>query len=73
MCKKVRKSIILKKIDYLCNIKLDFYKDNTSQRMENVIEIPKNQIVMAFVATCIEATARLLNTSYKEVFKIIRE
>ena len=73
MCKKVRKSIILKKNDYLCNIKLDFYKDNFSQRMENVIEIPKNQIVMAFAATCIEVTARLLNTSYKEVFKIMRE
>ena len=27
------------------------------------------QIVMAFVATCIEATARLLNTSYKEVYQ----
>lgn len=48
---------------------MDFYKDNISQRMENVIEIPKNQIVMAFVATCIEATARLLNTSYKEVYQ----
>ena len=29
--------------------------------MENVMEIPKNQ------ATCIEATARLLNTSYKDL------
>ena len=36
--------------------------------MERLVEIPKMQIVMAFVATCIEATARLLNTSYKEVF-----
>ncbi len=36
--------------------------------MERLVEIPKAQIVMAFVATCIEATARLLNTSYKEVF-----
>ena len=72
MCKKVRKSIILKKNDYLCNIKLDFYKDNISQRMENVIEIPKNQIMMAFVATCIEATARLLNTPYKEVYQRIK-
>lgn len=35
--------------------------------MENVMEIPKNQIIMAFVATCIEATARLLNTSYKDL------
>ncbi len=32
-------------------------------------EIPKIQIIMAFVATCIEATARYLNTSYKEVFR----
>ena len=35
--------------------------------MERLVEIPKAQIVMAFVATCIEATARLLNTSYKVV------
>jgi 2-iminoacetate synthase ThiH len=25
--------------------------------------------MMAFIATCIEATARLLNTSYKEVYQ----
>jgi len=37
--------------------------------MKNVIEISKTQIIMAFVATCIEATARLLNTSYKEVYQ----
>lgn len=37
--------------------------------MERLIEIPQMQIVMAFVATCIESTARLLNTSYKEVYK----
>lgn len=37
--------------------------------MENIIEISKPQIIMAFVATCIEATARLLNTSYKEVYQ----
>ena len=37
--------------------------------MEKVIEIPKMQVVMTFVATCIESTARLLNTSYKEVFQ----
>lgn len=34
-----------------------------------MIEISKTQVVMAFVATCIESTARLLNTSYKEVFQ----
>lgn len=34
----------------------------------HVIKIPKTQIVMAFVATCIETTARFLNVSYKEIF-----
>ncbi len=37
--------------------------------MENIIEISKTQVIMAFIATCIEATARLLNTSYKEVYQ----
>jgi hypothetical protein len=37
--------------------------------MEELRKISKNQIVMAFVATCIEATARQLNTSYNEVFQ----
>ena len=41
--------------------------------MEDIIEIPKTQIVMAFVATCIEATARLLNTSYKEVYRRMKQ
>lgn len=35
---------------------------------DHVIKIPKTQIVMAFVATCIETTARFLNVSYKEIF-----
>lgn len=37
--------------------------------MDNLIEIPKMQIIMAFVATCIEATARQLQTSYQEVYQ----
>ena len=37
--------------------------------MENLVEIPKMQVMMAFVATCIEATARLLNTSYINVYQ----
>lgn len=37
--------------------------------MKHLVEIPKTQIIMSFVATCIEATARLLNTSYKEVYQ----
>lgn len=37
--------------------------------MENVVEISKTQVIMTFVATCVETTARLLNTSYKEVYQ----
>lgn len=36
--------------------------------METIIEIPKTQVVMAFVSTCIEATARTLGVSNKEVY-----
>jgi hypothetical protein len=35
---------------------------------DHVIKIPKTQIVMAFVATCIETTARFLNVSYREIY-----
>ena len=38
-----------------------------------IIEIPKTQVVMAFVATCIEATARLLNVSYKDVYQRMKK
>jgi REP element-mobilizing transposase RayT len=41
--------------------------------MNNIIEIPKTQVVMAFVATCIETTARLLNVSYKEVYQRMKK
>ena len=41
--------------------------------MENVIEIPKDQVIMSFVATCIEATARLLHTSYKDVYQRMKK
>ena len=37
--------------------------------MDNLVEIPKTQVIMAFVATCIETTARWLNTSYKDVYQ----
>lgn len=36
--------------------------------MEHIIEVSKTQVIMAFVATCIEATARTLGTSYKVVY-----
>ena len=37
--------------------------------LENIIEIPREQVVMAFVATCIEATARMLDIPYSEVYQ----
>ena len=36
--------------------------------MEQIMELTPTEIRLAFVATCIEATARRLKTSYKEVF-----
>lgn len=36
--------------------------------MKEIIEIPHTQVVMSFIATCIEATARTLNKPYCEVF-----
>ena len=35
---------------------------------QKYIQVSHTQVVMAFVATCVEATARLLGVSYKEVF-----
>ncbi len=37
--------------------------------MEKIVVIPRVQVIMAFIATCIEATARKLNISYHEVFQ----
>ena len=37
--------------------------------MEEIRTISKEQILMAFVATCIETTARFLNADYKEIFQ----
>lgn len=37
--------------------------------MEQVRSISREQVMMAFVATCIETTARYLNTDYREVFE----
>lgn len=37
--------------------------------MEEIRKISKEQIGMSFVATCIETTARLLNTTYNEIFQ----
>ena len=37
--------------------------------MKNVVEIPRTQVIMAFIATCVETTARRLNTSYKEMYQ----
>ena len=37
--------------------------------MKEMIEIPQEQIVMTFVATCIETTARQFGSTYHEIFK----
>ena len=37
--------------------------------MDEIRIIPKEQIVMAFIATCIEATARLTGSNYHEIFQ----
>ena len=36
------------------------------------IQVSHTQVVMAFVATCIEATSRLLGVSYKTVYDRIK-
>ena len=36
--------------------------------LPQLVEIPHTQVVMSFVATCIEATARTLGVSYREVY-----
>ena len=38
-------------------------------KMEERRSISKEQIIMAYVATCIETTARYLKTDYKNVFE----
>ncbi len=37
--------------------------------LEEIRKIPKEQVVMAFVATCIETTARQTGTDYAEIFR----
>ena len=37
--------------------------------MKEMIEIPQEQIVMTFVATCIETTARQFQSTYHEIFR----
>lgn len=41
--------------------------------MNSLMEISKTQVVMAFVATCIEATARLQNTPYQKVYQRMKK
>ena len=38
-------------------------------KQPQMVEIPQEQVVMAFVATCIEATARIMGKSYREVYE----
>ena len=46
---------------YLCTLEYSV--------MKNVVEISRTQVIMTFIATCVETTARFLNTSYKEVYQ----
>lgn len=39
--------------------------------MEKLVEISKAQVIMTFVATCVETTARFLKTSYKEAYELM--
>lgn len=41
--------------------------------MEQIIEIPHNQVVMSFVATCIETIARQFNQPYREVYNRMKK
>ena len=49
------------------NIEIDVI--STSNCMEDYIEPSKNEIIMAFVASCIESVADSLNLGYREVFE----
>ena len=37
--------------------------------MKNIVEISRTQVIMTFISTCVETTARSLNTSYREVYQ----
>lgn len=56
---------------YLCHInmkpEMDTGKD-LNRRLPQIIEIPHEQVVMAFVATCVEAVARTQGKTYREVY-----
>lgn len=39
------------------------------EHMSKLLELSSTEIKLAFVATCIEATAHRLNVSYKEIFQ----
>ena len=46
---------------------------NNQNMLPEFRKIPKIQVVMAFVATCIESAARYLNVSYKEIFNRMKK
>ena len=46
---------------YFCNLE--------SCVMKNIVEISRTQVIMTFISTCVETTARSLNTSYREVYQ----
>ena len=54
---------------FLIIFALDDMGNYSQRKMEQIRIIPKEQIVMAFVATCIEATARLTGSNYHDIFQ----
>ena len=54
---------------FLIIFALDNMGNYSQRKMEQIRIIPKEQIVMAFVATCIEATDRLTGSNYHDIFQ----
>ena len=44
------------------------HNNTHTDMLEEIRKIPKEQVVMAFVATCIETTARQSGCDYAEIF-----
>lgn len=44
-------------------------RSQIKKMMEKIIELSQTEIVLAFVATCIEGAARRLGIPYQEVFR----
>ena len=50
-------------------VALTLLKHIHTDMLEEIRQIPKEQVIMAFVATCIETTARQTGVDYTEIFQ----